>query len=54
MAHEEVLFGSLGQTLSIRHDATDRRSFLAGVVLAVRQVPDRPGLTVGLDPLLGF
>ena len=54
VAHEEVLFGSLGQTLSIRHDATDRRSFLAGVVLAVRQVPDRPGLTVGLDPLLGF
>ena len=43
VAHEEVLFGSLGQTLSIRHDATDRRSFLAGVVLAVRQVAGPAG-----------
>jgi len=54
VAHEEVLFGSVGQTLSLRHDTTDRRSFMAGVLLAVRQVPDRHGLTVGLDPLLGF
>jgi 4-hydroxy-tetrahydrodipicolinate reductase len=54
VAHQEVLFGAVGQTLSIRHDATDRRSFMAGVLLAVRQVPGRPGLTVGLDPLLGF
>jgi 4-hydroxy-tetrahydrodipicolinate reductase len=52
LAHEEVIFGGLGQTLTIRHDAYDRRSFMSGVLLAVRRVPDRPGLTVGLDALL--
>jgi len=54
VAHEEVVFGALGQSLSIRHDAYDRRSFLPGVLLAIRLVPDRPGLTVGLGPLLGL
>jgi 4-hydroxy-tetrahydrodipicolinate reductase len=53
VAHEEVIFGALGQTLTLRHDSNDRRSFMPGVLLAVRRVPDRPGLTVGLGPLLG-
>jgi 4-hydroxy-tetrahydrodipicolinate reductase len=47
-----VLLGTAGQSLSIRHDSYDRTSFMPGVVLAVKAVPDRPGLTVGLDPLL--
>jgi len=54
VAHEEVIFGAPGQSLTIRHDSYDRRSFMAGVVLAVRDVRGRPGLTVGLDSLLGF
>ncbi|HVT41434.1 MAG TPA: 4-hydroxy-tetrahydrodipicolinate reductase [Acidimicrobiales bacterium] len=54
VAHEEVIFGAAGQSLSIRHDAYDRRSFMPGVLLAVRAVPDRPGLTVGLESLLGL
>jgi 4-hydroxy-tetrahydrodipicolinate reductase len=54
IAHEEVIFGALGQSLSIRHDAYDRRSFMPGVLLAVRAVPDRPGLTVGIEALLGL
>jgi 4-hydroxy-tetrahydrodipicolinate reductase len=53
VAHEEVVFGALGQSLTLRHDAYDRRSFMPGVLLAVRRVPDAPGLTVGLGPLLG-
>ncbi len=52
LAHQEVVFGGPGQTLTIRHDATDRSSFLPGVVMAIRAVVDRPGLTVGLDTLL--
>ena len=52
VAHQEVLFGTTGQTLSIRHDSLDRSSFMPGVVLAVKLVGDRPGLTVGLDNLL--
>ncbi|MFI5055073.1 MAG: 4-hydroxy-tetrahydrodipicolinate reductase [Actinomycetota bacterium] len=52
VAHEEVLFGGPGQTLSLRHDAVDRAAFLPGVLLAIRAVADRPGLTVGLDALL--
>jgi 4-hydroxy-tetrahydrodipicolinate reductase len=52
LAHQEVIFGGPGQTLTIRHDATDRSSFLPGVVMAIRAVVDRPGLTVGLDALL--
>ncbi len=52
VAHQEVLLGSAGETLTIRHDSTDRVSFMPGVLLAVRAVPARPGLTLGLDPLL--
>ncbi|HSH60248.1 MAG TPA: 4-hydroxy-tetrahydrodipicolinate reductase, partial [Acidimicrobiales bacterium] len=52
VAHQEVLLGTTGQTLSIRHDAYDRTSFLPGVLMAIKAVPDRPGVTVGLDALL--
>ena len=52
VAHEEVLFGGPGQTLSLRHDTVDRAAFMPGVLLAVRSVAGRPGLTVGLDALL--
>ena len=52
VAHQEVLLGTTGQTLTIRHDSLDRSSFMPGVVLAVKKVGDRPGLTVGLDALL--
>ena len=53
VAHEEVLFGGPGQTLSLRHDAVDRAAFLPGVLLAIRAVGrSSPGLTVGLDALL--
>jgi 4-hydroxy-tetrahydrodipicolinate reductase len=54
VAHQEVLLGTAGQTLTIRHDSYDRASFMPGVLLAVKQVFSRPGLTVGLDPLLGL
>jgi len=53
LAHQEVLFGGPGQTLTIRHDSTDRVSFMPGMLLAIRAVASRPGLTVGLEPLLG-
>ncbi|PWK50259.1 dihydrodipicolinate reductase [Actinoplanes xinjiangensis] len=52
VAHQEVLFGTTGETLTIRHDSLDRSSFMPGVLLAVRSVLTRPGLTIGLDPLL--
>ncbi|MGC4805429.1 4-hydroxy-tetrahydrodipicolinate reductase [Micromonospora sp. DT233] len=52
LAHQEVLLGTLGETLTIRHDSYDRVSFMPGVLLAVRAVRHRPGLTLGLDPLL--
>ena len=52
VAHQEVLFGHGGETLGIRHDSFDRSSFMPGVVLAVREVGSRPGLTVGLEHLL--
>jgi len=52
VAHQEVLFGGQGQTLAIRHDSTDRSSFMPGVLLAARAVMTRKGLTVGLEPLL--
>lgn len=54
VAHQEVLFGGPGQVLSIRHDSTDRTSFMPGVVLAVRHISEHPGLTVGLEKLLGI
>jgi len=52
MAHQEVVFGARGQSLTIRHDSFDRTSFMPGVLLAVKQVAERPGLTVGLEALL--
>jgi 4-hydroxy-tetrahydrodipicolinate reductase len=54
VAHQEVIFGAQGQTLTIRHDAPDRSCYIPGVLLAIRAVSDRPGLTVGLEPLLGL
>jgi 4-hydroxy-tetrahydrodipicolinate reductase len=54
VAHEEVIFGAAGQSLTLRHDSYDRRSFMPGVLLAVRAAPSRPGLTVGLEALLGL
>ena len=54
VAHQEVLLGTAGETLSIRHDSLDRVSFVPGVLTAVRGIADRPGLTVGLEPLLGL
>jgi 4-hydroxy-tetrahydrodipicolinate reductase len=52
LAHQEVLFGGAGQVLSVRHDAMDRSAFMPGVLMAIRAIADRPGLTVGLDALL--
>ncbi|MHB1340204.1 MAG: 4-hydroxy-tetrahydrodipicolinate reductase [Coriobacteriia bacterium] len=52
VAHQEVLFGGQGQTLSIRHDSIDRTSFMPGVVLAVREVGKHSGLVVGLEHLM--
>lgn len=52
VAHQEVVFGGTGETLSIRHDSLDRSSFMPGVLMAVRKVPALPGLTVGLERLL--
>jgi 4-hydroxy-tetrahydrodipicolinate reductase len=52
VAHQEVLLGGHGETLTIRHDSYDRASFMPGVLLGVRQVASRPGLTVGLESLL--
>jgi len=52
VAHQEVILGTTGQSLSIRHDSYDRTSFMPGVLLAVRAVGDRPGLTLGLDAVL--
>jgi 4-hydroxy-tetrahydrodipicolinate reductase len=49
-----VLLGTTGQSLSIRHDSFDRSSFMPGVLLAIKQVGKRPGLTVGLDALMGL
>lgn len=54
VAHEEVIFGGQGQTLTLRHDSTDRTSFMPGVLLAIKAAPTRPGLTIGLEPLLGL
>jgi 4-hydroxy-tetrahydrodipicolinate reductase len=54
VAHQEVILGSLGQTLTIRQDSYDRESFMPGVILACRHVAEHPGLTVGLEPLLNL
>jgi 4-hydroxy-tetrahydrodipicolinate reductase len=52
VAHQEVVFGGPGETLTIRHDSVDRASFMPGVMLAIKEVGNRPGLTVGLENLL--
>lgn len=52
VAHQEVLLGGSGETLTLRHDSYDRASFMPGVLLGIRQVGSRPGLTVGLEHLL--
>jgi 4-hydroxy-tetrahydrodipicolinate reductase len=52
VAHQEVLLGGLGETLTIRHDSLSRESFMPGVVMALRAVSARPGLTLGLEPIL--
>ena len=53
VAHQEVIFGGEGQTLTIRHDSMDRTSFVPGVLMAIRWAPTHRGLTVGLDAILG-
>lgn len=54
VSHQEVLLGSAGELLTIRHDSLHRSSFMPGVLLAVREVGHRPGLTLGLESLLGL
>jgi 4-hydroxy-tetrahydrodipicolinate reductase len=54
IAHQEVLFGTEGETLTIRHDSLNRTSFMPGVLMGVRHAVANPGLTVGLEPLLGL
>lgn len=54
VAHQEVLLGGPGETLTIRHDSYDRGSFMPGVLRAVRAIGGRPGLTLGLEALLDF
>jgi 4-hydroxy-tetrahydrodipicolinate reductase len=54
VAHQEVLFGTEGETLTIRHDSLSRASFMPGVLMGIRHVLRHPGLTVGLEPLLGL
>ncbi|RBY82144.1 4-hydroxy-tetrahydrodipicolinate reductase [Geodermatophilus sp. TF02-6] len=54
VAHQEVLMGAAGETLTIRHDSYDRASFMPGVLLAVREIGRRPGLTVGIEGFLGL
>ncbi|NMD56187.1 MULTISPECIES: 4-hydroxy-tetrahydrodipicolinate reductase [Tsukamurella] len=52
VAHQEVLLGTQGETLTIRHDSLDRSSFVPGVLLGVRGISSRPGLTVGIEPFM--
>ena len=52
VAHQEVVLGTTGQSLTIRHDSYDRSSFMPGVLLAIRRIGELPGLTIGLDALL--
>jgi 4-hydroxy-tetrahydrodipicolinate reductase len=54
VAHQEVLFGGPGETLSIRHDSLDRVGFMPGVLLGVREVTSHPGLTFGLENFLNL
>lgn len=52
VAHQEVIFGGLGETLTIRHDSYDRAGFMPGVILGIRNVVSHPGLTYGLDKFM--
>jgi 4-hydroxy-tetrahydrodipicolinate reductase len=52
IAHQEVLFGGLGETLTIRHDSLDRAGFMPGVLLGIRQISSHPGLTIGLEKFM--
>jgi 4-hydroxy-tetrahydrodipicolinate reductase len=54
VANQEVVLGTQGQTLTIRHDTVERTSFMPGVVLACKKIASQPGLTLGLDALLGI
>ena len=54
VAHQEVIMGGHGETLTIRHDSLSRESFMPGVLVGVRWIGEHPGLTVGLDPALGL
>jgi len=54
VAHQEVIFGGLGQTLTIRHDSISRESFIPGVLLAVKEAPKRKGVVIGLENLMGL
>ncbi len=54
VANQEVIFGAQGQTLTIRHDTTDRASFMPGVVLACKKIAEHKGFTLGLDSFLGI
>ena len=54
VAHLEILFGTEGETLTIRHDSYDRASFMPGVLLGIREISARPGLTIGLETMLGL
>ena len=54
VASQEVVMGGVGETFTMRHDSHDRVSFMPGVLAAIRAVADRPGLTVGLDAVLGL
>src|SRR3954463_359303 len=54
VAHQEVILGGLGETLTIRHDSLDRVSFMPGVLLGLRRIAGAPGLTVGLESFMGL
>jgi 4-hydroxy-tetrahydrodipicolinate reductase len=54
MAHQEVILGSIGQTLTIRQDSYDRDSFMPGILLACKHIAEHPGVVVGLDTYLGI
>ncbi|MGA1290837.1 MAG: dihydrodipicolinate reductase C-terminal domain-containing protein, partial [Ilumatobacteraceae bacterium] len=53
-ANQEVVLGTQGQTLTIRHDTIDRNSFMPGVVMACKKIAEHPGVTLGLDSFLGI
>jgi 4-hydroxy-tetrahydrodipicolinate reductase len=54
VANQEVVLGTQGQTLTIRHDTIDRNSFMPGVVMACKKIAEHPGVTLGLDSFLGI